>query len=87
MLGHMGGGKVNLGYEQLQALKIIAEFPDQEMSDIAKSADCSWDELFAMGHGELIDIGMERLKPHQAHPVIKEGGVSTLEKAEKEGLL
>ena len=78
---------MGLGYEQLKALKIISEFPNREMSDIAKSADCSWDELFAMAHDDLIDIGAERLKPQQLHPFIKELGVAALEEAEKEGLL
>lgn len=74
----------NLGYEQLLALKIMRDTPDMKGSEIAKKADCSWDELFSMSEMGLIELGMNRINKHQTHPIITPEGLKVLSKAESE---
>ena len=76
-----------LGYEQLLALRIIRDHPDKEGSVIAKDADCSWDELFAMAQKGLIDLGLSRLEPNATHPIITSDGIEAVQQAELEGLI
>jgi len=66
--------KIELGYEQFLALLMIKDLPDMEGSEIAKKADCSWDELFQLSEIGFIDLGMDRIKPNQVHPIITELG-------------
>jgi len=45
---------MDLGYEQLKALKILRDKPGIEASALANQADCSWDELIFLGQKGLI---------------------------------
>ena len=76
-----------LGFEQLLALRIMRDLPDIEASVIAKDADCSWDELFAMAQEGLIDLGLNRIEPNAAHPIITSDGIKAVQQAELEGLI
>lgn len=78
---------MNLSFEQLLALKIMRDTPDMEASDIAKAADCSWDELFDLSARGLVDKGMERLLPNHVHPFITDLGLNTLSQAEASGVI
>jgi hypothetical protein len=82
---------MSLGYEQLCALRIlrdpIAFTPNIEASDLAKEADCSWEELYQLAELDLIKMGEGRVAALACHPVITLQGLAALETAEKEGTL
>jgi hypothetical protein len=77
----------NLGYEQLRALQVMRDTPDKEASVIAKEADCSWAELFALADRGLAEKGMERLSPKRVHPTITDAGKAVVTAAEADGVL
>ncbi len=76
-----------LGYEQLLALRIMRDAPNQEASAITKTADCLFEELFRLSERGLIDLGMERLEPNRVHPVITEKGRAAVSAAEGGGVI
>lgn len=74
-------------YERYVVLQMLRERPDIEASQLAKEADCSWDELFAMDACGLIVLGANRLQEHACHPVITEAGLVALSRIELEWML
>lgn len=78
---------VGLGYEQIVAMRIMRDRPDQEASAIAKAADCAWLELYELAERGFIDVGMNRLIERSLHPTLTEKGRSAVAAAEAEGIL
>jgi hypothetical protein len=73
---------IKLGYEQLEALRVMRDNPGKEGSEICREVDCSFDELFSLASAGLIDPGMGRVKDRQVHPVITKAGLTALAKYE-----
>lgn len=76
-----------LGYEQLIALRTMRDTPGMEGTAICKASDCSFDELFALAQEGLIELGMERMKPKEIHPMLTDDGIAALTEAEQLGVL
>jgi len=71
---------VNLGYEQIIALKILMDSgAGMDCYDACKEADCSLEELIDLEKRKLIDIKKGRLNPRLLYPVITELGVEVIE--------
>ena len=68
----------SLSYEQFKLMEILSENDGIEASDVAKKADCSWNEMHLLHDNGLINIGMERLSPKECHPVITDEGKKIL---------
>ncbi len=77
---------IDLGYEQYVALRIMRDEPNLEASVIAKNADCSWNELYALEKRGLIDLGAN-VELKQLHPTITATGLKSLEKAEQDDII
>lgn len=72
---------MNLGYEQIKALRILSDEPNIEGSALCAKADCSFEELFVLADNGLIDIGNQRLQEFRLHPVITEAGRTWLRRS------
>jgi len=78
---------MELGYEQYKALQILRDEPGIEGFALTRKADCSFDEFFNLAEKGLIDIGANRLKEKQLHPVISESGVDVLDDAKARNVI
>ena len=70
----------SLTYHQISLLKILANTVEPvEGFALMRKSDCSFEDVYDLGHYGLLDPGFDRLAKNCTHPLITERGRKVLQ--------